>query len=44
LDALVSLARDGQATHLISGDKDLTDLRKYGKTEILTLAEYLKDK
>ncbi len=41
---LLSLAQDGQATHLISGDKDLTDLSNYGKTVILTIAEYLKDK
>jgi putative PIN family toxin of toxin-antitoxin system len=41
---LLSLAQDGQATHLISGDKDLTDLGNYGKTVILTIAEYLKDK
>jgi putative PIN family toxin of toxin-antitoxin system len=41
---LLSLAQDGQATHLISGDKDLTDLGNYGKTVILTIVEYLKDK
>jgi len=41
---LLSLAQDGQATHLISGDKDLTDLGNYGKTVIQTIAEYLKDK
>ena len=41
---LLSLAQDGQATHLISGDKDLTDLGNFGKTVIQTIAEYLKDK
>lgn len=41
---LLSLAQDGQATHLISGDKDLTDIGIYGKTVIQTIAEYLKDK
>jgi len=41
---LLSLAHDGQATHLISGDKDLTDLGMYGKTVILSIAEYLEDK
>jgi len=40
---LLSLAQDGQATHLISGDRDLLDLRKFGGTVILTIAEYLKD-
>lgn len=28
---LLSLALDGQATHLISGDRDLTDIGKFGK-------------
>ncbi len=41
---LLSLALDGQATHLISGDRDLTDIGKFGKTVILTVAEYLKEK
>lgn len=41
---LLSLAQDGQATHLISGDKDLTDLGNYGRTVIQTIAEYLEDK
>jgi hypothetical protein len=40
---LLSLAQDGQATHLISGDRDLLDLRKFGGTVIVTIAEYLKD-
>jgi uncharacterized protein len=41
---LLSLAQDGQATHLISGDKDLTEIEKFGETVILTIAEYLKEK
>ena len=41
---LLSLAHDGQATHLISGDKDLIDIGRYGKTVILTIAEYLQEK
>ena len=41
---LLSLAQDGQATHLISGDKDLTEIGKFGETVILTIAEYLKEK
>ncbi len=39
---LLSLAQDGRATHLISGDKDLTVLEKFGDTIILTMSDYLK--
>jgi putative PIN family toxin of toxin-antitoxin system len=39
---LLALAKDGRASHLITGDKDLLILRKIGKTEILTIADYLK--
>jgi uncharacterized protein len=38
---LLALAKDGKATHLITGDKDLLVLRRFGKTKILTLTEYL---
>ncbi|MBK7886184.1 MAG: putative toxin-antitoxin system toxin component, PIN family [Bacteroidetes bacterium] len=41
---LLSLAHDGRATHLISGDKDLTSIEKFGDTVILSLAEYLGKK
>jgi len=41
---LLSLAHDGRATHLISGDKDLTSIEKFGVTVILSLAEYLGKK
>ena len=41
---LLSLSANGKATPLIAGDKDLLDLRKYGETEIVTIAEYLFDK
>ena len=37
---LLALAADGKATHLITGDKDLLDLKRFGKTIILTIAEY----
>jgi putative PIN family toxin of toxin-antitoxin system len=39
---LLSLSVDGQATHLITGDKDLLVLKVYGKTKILTITEYLQ--
>jgi len=38
---LLSLAVDGQATHLITGDKDLLVLEKFDQTKILTISEYL---
>lgn len=39
-DFLLELANDGKATHLLTGDKDLLDIKKIGKTKILTIAEY----
>jgi len=41
---LLALAIDSKATHLITGDKDLLVLEKYGNTKILTINEYLTDK
>ena len=41
---LLSLAKDGKATHLITGDKDLLELKKIGKTRILTITDYLSEK
>lgn len=38
---LLALAMDSNATHLITGDKDLLVLKKFGNTEILTMNEYL---
>jgi uncharacterized protein len=37
---LLALAKDGKATHLISGDSDLLEIKKIGKTKIVTVAEY----
>jgi len=39
---LLSLSVDGNATHLITGDKDLLVLKDYGETKILTMAGYLQ--
>ncbi|WP_369410271.1 putative toxin-antitoxin system toxin component, PIN family [Hufsiella ginkgonis] len=41
---LLSLAEDGKATHLITGDKDLLDLKKVGSTSILVMSDYLLKK
>jgi putative PIN family toxin of toxin-antitoxin system len=38
---LLSLAKDGHADFLITGDNDLLVLKKLDKTKILTLTEYL---
>jgi putative PIN family toxin of toxin-antitoxin system len=41
---LLALAKDGKATHLITGDKALLSLKKFGKTKIVTIADYLSTK
>lgn len=41
---LLCLAKDGAATHLITGDKDLLALRRFGRTAIITIREYLMQK
>ncbi len=41
---LLSLAIDGTATHLLTGDKDLLVLHPFGEVQILTIAEYLSEK
>ena len=38
---LLSLSKDGKASHLITGDKDLLDLKRFGRTQIITLRMYL---
>jgi putative PIN family toxin of toxin-antitoxin system len=37
---LLSLAKDGKASHLLTGDNDLLVLKKVGRTKILTISEY----
>ena len=39
---LLSLAKDGKANFIVTGDKDLLTLKKFGKTKILTIAEFMK--
>ncbi|MDR1142571.1 MAG: putative toxin-antitoxin system toxin component, PIN family [Planctomycetaceae bacterium] len=36
---LLALAKEGNADYLITGDKDLLILKKYGKTKIVTIKE-----
>jgi uncharacterized protein len=40
---LLALSKDGKADYLITGDKDLLDIAKYGKTEILTISKFLEE-
>jgi len=40
-DFLLALAKDGKATHLITGDKDLLEIKVYRKTKIVTISEYM---
>jgi len=38
---LLALAKDGEADYLLTGDKDLLDLKKFGMTKILTISEFI---
>ncbi|WP_028295348.1 putative toxin-antitoxin system toxin component, PIN family [Olivibacter sitiensis] len=38
---LLALAKDGKADYLLTGDKDLLDIEKFGRTKILTLTDFL---
>lgn len=37
---LLSLAKDSQSDYLITGDKDLLELKSLGKTQILTISDF----
>lgn len=43
-DFLLSLAKDSNASHLVTGDNDLLEIKKFEKTIILKISEYLLDK
>ena len=43
-DFLLSLAKDSNASHLITGDVDLLEIKNFEKTKILTITEYLAGK
>jgi predicted nucleic acid-binding protein len=40
---LLALAKDGKAHYLLTGDKDLLDLEKFGKTRIVTISHFLEE-
>lgn len=39
---LLALAKDGKADYLLTGDGDLLELIKFGKTKIVTISSFLK--
>jgi len=39
---LLALAQDGGADYLITGDRDLLTLKKFGKTKIVTIKDFEK--
>jgi uncharacterized protein len=40
-DFLLSLAIDGKADYLITGDKELLEVKKYGDTEMISIADFI---
>lgn len=40
---LLSLCKDGNADYLITGDKDLLELKKFEKTKIVTFTKFLSE-
>jgi hypothetical protein len=40
-DFLLSLAKDGKANYLLTGDKDLLELAELGKTKITTITDFI---
>ena len=38
---LLALAKDGEANYLLTGDKDLLELKKFGKTKIKTITSFI---
>ncbi len=38
---LLSLALDGKADYILTGDKDLLELKKFGKTKIKTITTFI---
>ncbi len=41
---LLSLSIDGNADFLLTGDKDLLELSKFGETTIVTISDFFQDK
>jgi len=41
---LLALAKDSKSSHLLTSDKDLLELKSFGKTRIMTMADYLRER
>jgi predicted nucleic acid-binding protein len=39
----LALAKDGKADYLLTGDKDLLDLEKFGRTKIKTIINFISE-
>ena len=39
---LLAIAKDGKADYLLTGDNDLLDLKKFGKTKIITIVNFIE--
>ena len=39
-DFLLALSKEGKANYLITGDKDLLDIKVYGRTRIVTVKQF----
>ena len=39
---LLALAKDGKADYLLTGDKDLLELKSFGKTKIKTIVLFIE--
>ena len=42
-DFLLSLARDGNADFLLTGDKDLLELERFEATKIITISGFIEE-
>lgn len=42
-DFLLALAKDGKADYLLTGDKDLLELGKFGKTKIQIISTFIEE-
>ena len=40
---LLALAKDGKADYLLTGDKDLLELKKFGKTKIEKITTFITE-
>ena len=40
---LLALAKDGKADYLLTGDKDLLELKNFGKTKIKTITSFIDE-